>query len=228
MTPINRKYIIFIIVIVVIIGGAFLLDFRETTNSPNYQNISSERNIYHIVVAKQSPSSEIEDISLEEYLEHVFELPKESIADIVYDVREGSPHDKNYSPLNFSYYILIKGEPVKLKSNYENKNIVVKTKIGDEKLIPYITNPDYCELDSDCIIRDDFCSYGSFNYYHGFYDVYGCISSDYTEFECDTSNPSDECSSYNCTQDVEYEGVKCIKNKCVAEKKIGECTPWQQ
>lgn len=216
MTITNRKYIIFIILLIIIGAGFFLY----------YQKISKKNNIYHIVVTQKTSLQEPKNTFLIEILENIFGLPKKSISDIVYDTREGSPHNENSSPLNFTYYILVKGEPVKLKLKYENENVIIKTKIANEKLIPYITDPNYCAINSDCVIRDNFCSYGSFNHYHIFYDVWGCAASTATEFECDTANPPDECDSSNCTQEVKYEGAKCVKNKCVAEKKIGDCVPW--
>lgn len=218
MISIKPKYIIFILLIAFIAGGTFLF----------YQEFAQKSNVYRITIAKKSPSAELKDVFLKEDLENIFGLQKETIYNIAYDTREGSPHDKNSSPLNFSYYILIDGKPIRLKSNYENETVVVKTKIVDEKLRPYIVNSDYCEMDYDCVIRNDFCSYGAFNYYHGFYDVWGCGASTMTELECDTPNPPNECDSSNCTQEIKYKGVKCLNNKCVAEKKIGECAPWEQ
>lgn len=246
----NLKYILIVVILAAIIGGGILgyyylwikdLEAKlaelekklpEVKLLPGELTEEGKRsNIYRITIARKPGSPEPEVTFLRWYLEDLFTLSRESISDIVYDTREGSPFYPKYRGLDFAYYIFLGGEPTELRQVYENESVTVRVINVDEKLIPYLKDPDYCEVDTDCVVRTNFCGYGAFNYYHGFHDVWGCPVVSETEFEC--AEPErvelEECEmgwydeKMGCERDVEYTGIKCIENKCIAQNRIVKC-----
>lgn len=68
---------------------------------------------------------------------------------------------------NSSYFITLKEDipPLDFSKIHDHESFTVAVVIGEQTLFPYITNADYCEVDSDCTIRIEDCGQGAFNYY---------------------------------------------------------------
>lgn len=156
----------------------------------------------------------------------IFGLPQGSITDIVFDTREKHAFTaENFEDSPFYIvYITIKGD---LKQIYESKskegNITINVEKADKKLIPYIKDVNYCEVDADCVIRFNSCHYGAFNYYDSSLGT-GCGLVVLREFECDVWPPPEECAAnfgfpeFGGTE-LKYSEPKCLLDKCIAQKR---------
>lgn len=227
----NLGYL-FIVVVIAIIAGGFMIAVIQISECSYRQSLSHVTIIeketkeikttgWMINVSEKMDSPKAEFIFFRDYLRDLFDL---SIVTMVFDIRKGEPYK---TLTNFSYYILI-NEENELKDEYENESIIVRTSKIDESLIPYIKNPDYCEKDTDCVIRTDFCAYGAYNYYHAFHDVWGCPDLYENEFGCALPEPSEECyfgydEKLECFREIEYTGTKCLNNLCVAKNRTVNC-----
>jgi hypothetical protein len=86
----------------------------------------------------------------------------------------------------------------------------------DPKIIPYINDMKYCEVDSDCHESGYFCGSGVFNYYKKQVSGFGCydIDSSITEDEknmCDLSSKHPELS---------YTNIRCVSNQCTSDRAV--------
>lgn len=83
----------------------------------------------------------------------------------------------------------------------------------DGSLTKFVADPKYCNTDSDCKIRTNFCAYGAYNDYHPYAPVFGCGPGTYEGIEY-YSKIEAECGQSSF--EVEYSRVSCQTNKCVA------------
>lgn len=156
------------------------------------------------------------------------------IKNIVYNTKDGYP-DKggmkdgvSYRQYNSDFYIAIKGFSLDLTRTYKNEEAEAKLAFVDPKTIPYIENKDYCEVDNDCMIRDSFCGYGSFNKYEYYADVWGCESPPY---DLEVLNADGQPIFYDeiydekmsCNVRAKYAGVKCANHQCKGTGRTLSC-----
>ncbi len=179
---------------------------------------------YYLEMELKSPDQVPETYYLGEYLQNLLNLSKEKkfnevISKIVYDTREEKPRTPDHSEkYNSNYYIALKEGEI-IAGKYEDEYTTVNVSQVRTDLEPYIDNPDYCVTDSDCTIRMNFCTYGSFNYYHPFAEVWGCgPPSDETGY---TFLIYDE--KMDCETNVTFDGSKCLQNQCVGQKRQISC-----
>ena len=172
-------------------------------------------NWYHITIAKKQAITSDEPTP---YLRELFGLPEGKSFSLVYDTGEGDPYETRF---DFSYYIFINDQLIKLKDKYENENLIVEVANVDPKLMPYLEDSDYCESNEDCVIRSNFCAYGAFNYYQRFIDVWGCEQGFYPEE--DEKSLQELCNKETEHPEVKYTGAKCINHQCVAQGRTVTC-----
>jgi hypothetical protein len=127
------------------------------------------------------------------------------------------------------YYILVEPEFDKIDTEkiYSFLNFKIKASLADKKLLPFLLDPEYCEIDTDCSISNYFphCSYGAYNPYEEFFDVGGCESVIYPQEGDDYSeNIYNLCEDKSLFPNIEYDGAKCIENKCVPQNREIICT----
>jgi hypothetical protein len=192
------------------------------TTSPNKSSTH-----YYLKISLKSPNRQPPDeeyLFLGEYLQEILDLPKdkrsnEVISKIAYDTREGDPFAEENSKYNFNYYLVLKEGQIDTSRKYEDEYLEIRANSINSGLEPFIDNPEYCETDNDCVIRYEFCTYGSYNSYHDFADVWGCGSlsdkSGYTFQIFDDER--------GCTTDVQFSGSKCVSNKCVEQNRTIVC-----
>jgi hypothetical protein len=201
---------------------------QVTTPTPVNENL----NYYHLEIKLKDPKIEPPndpDNFLINYLAKALGLPKaennfQVIEKIVFDTREGYPWGtKNFSRFNFNYFIGINGAKLETKI-YEDNYTTIKVNPVEERLVPYLKDPDYCEMDNDCTLRSNFCTSGSFNFYHQYVEVWGC------EGMTDETNQSsfDRDQEMGCTTSVSYSGSKCENNKCIGQNRTVSCIETSQ
>ena len=197
------------------------------------QTTEVKKSTLFLVQIKEKPyaAKSEEYFFLKEQLEKLLGLSPDSISFIVNDLRKipiSSLYDSGSKEQVTPYYILFEEGPIVLNALYENEYLVARVMNTDNGLIPYIRDPDYFAIDADCTIRTNFCHYGAFNYFHPFYDVWGCAGITYTEFECSTPDSEAVCDSASheqvgCVREVEYTGVACVDHKCVPKSQTAQC-----
>lgn len=177
-------------------------------------------------------------------LPELFDLPmvREShggaidvIEKIVYDTKGGYPYQggikdgASYRQYNSDFFVRIKGFSLDLTKTYQNKYAKATLSYVDPQIIPYLENKDYCKQDSDCMTRDSFCGYGSFNTYEAYADIYGCESPAY---DLETVNAQGQPIFYDgehydqsmkCYIKASYSGSSCVKNQCKGTGRTLSC-----
>lgn len=165
------------------------------------------------------------------YLMEVLELGKpvstasfkKLIPSIVYDSTQGSPYGDNNNRFNHNYYIFLEPEVTSLDTQkvYLNDEFKATVSDVDAKLLPYIQDSNYCEMDTDCSVGYNFCSYGSYNKFRTYIDIWGCEGTQYPQ-----ENESELyaiCAIAKQSPEVKYIGSKCVSNKCVAQNREVVC-----
>ncbi len=136
-------------------------------------------------------------------------------------VREGNDNGSNTLSgtsypkkdyLNHQYYLLTDNEQLKEgKYGTDQVQIVVRS-AEDDNLGMYLADPLYCQQDSDCGYRSNFCEVGVFNPYHQFVTPWGCGG-----LEFQGLGPEIELKQrLGCTGRVEikYTNIRCVDNTC--------------
>lgn len=189
--------------------------------TPEAQRVSSDQWYYVKLKLKASDNEPLVETHypLREYLQEILELTEENIAqlEVVYDTREGNPSRNDISIYNFNYYV--KNEQVDPTTVYTDDYTTVQVGTVDRRTVGYLADADYCEKDSDCTIRHNFCTYGSFNYYHPYQDLWGCPV--VTDEEGNTFGAPDE--ERGCETVVKYQSSKCLDNTCTAQGRSVDC-----
>jgi hypothetical protein len=158
------------------------------------------------------------------YLLSALNFPKDQsytkiISKIVFDTRGRNSNEKNFSIYNSNYYLALKEGKIEAPKKFEDEYTVINVYPVKSSLEPYIDSPDYCKTDSDCTIRTNFCTYGSFNYYQEFLEAFGCETvadeTDYRYMILDEEK--------GCYTQVSYGGSKCLNNQCVGQNRKVFC-----
>ncbi len=149
---------------------------------------------------------------------------------IAFDIRETEPFaadlDGKSRKWNASYYMLVENYKIDVGRIYEDENLALEVTRTDQALTPYIKDNDFCKVDSECTVRFNYCSYGSYNYYQSFADVWGCGP------PSDSETKNEDGSYYNfgffdekmgCETDVKYSASRCINNQCVGQNRVVSC-----
>lgn len=118
-------------------------------------------------------------------------------------------------------YILMTIKNADLKPLYENDQYRVTLTPNDSLNIKYLYGDNYCQTNSDCLIKDYFCRYGAFNKYERIRTSYGCEGNIYDYQNDYHFGPYDEV--LGCKSQVIYQSTKCIDNKCVGQNRTIKC-----
>jgi hypothetical protein len=189
-----------------------------TSYVPSPSPTFGESDIYMIKVATYSAFVLPKDIYyLDEYLQSLFGIDSE----IAYDTREGNPY--RIDPYNLIYFLLTKSKAITPGKTYGVKGISLTVSRTKPSLLPYIVDSKYCVVDTDCSVRENFCSYGGFNHYSHYRAVWGCGP----PTDEDAPGGPREFEIYNdtmkCATDVTYTDATCIKNQCTGQNRIETC-----
>lgn len=145
---------------------------------------------------------------------------EEIVMRIYFDTRLGSPYKVDGDNKYKMSYLLLTDKILDTNKIYEKDGLRVVVSDADKGLINYLKDPDYCEQESDCVIRENLCDYGSFNYYQEYHSIFGCGPAYYPEVGKDSRELEEE---NNCSVEVSYNSSKCISNRCVGEELHIQC-----
>jgi hypothetical protein len=146
---------------------------------------------------------------------------KNIILRIFYDSTQVSPYGDN--KFNHEYFIFLEPgtETLDTQKIYKTKELTATVSKADPKLLPYVQDVNYCQIDADCSVGHNFCRYASYNKFRAYEDIWGCESENYPQEDaeklwamCDTTKQHAE---------VRYTDSRCISNKCVAQNKEMLC-----
>jgi len=214
---------------------------KATTEKMINDNITAE-NFYRVQLQLNSGVSEpkpddfngdYSTSNLGDYLVNILQLgkPTANISYdnffylIAYDSTQGEPYG-NASKFNSDYYIFLKSGVgvIDLQKTYKNAEFSAVVSKASPKLLPFIKNPNYCELNTDCLVRNNWCDYASFNKFKTF-RLGGCEYGNYpqeNEKELSATCPP-AIDPMVSPYEVKYTGSKCISNKCVAQNREVKC-----
>ncbi|OGK19854.1 hypothetical protein A3C23_04075 [Candidatus Roizmanbacteria bacterium RIFCSPHIGHO2_02_FULL_37_13b] len=198
---------------------------QEMQKTTEFHNESIESNVYRLELRLKTgaslPLGSEQSYGLGNYLLGILELPKsENYSDVLnisYDTTKVKEFNKFEN--NNDYYVVLKKGSLIDNKIYEDKYSTIRVVKEDASLSAYLLNSDYCSTDNDCILRFNFCSYGSYNNFSNYADVWGCgppsDETGYTYGICDENK--------KCITDVKFSGSKCIANKCVGQNREVTC-----
>ncbi len=191
------------------------------TASPQVVNTD----LYVIDVRSKSPVV-LKDESIGE-LDEIKELLKIPVSvnnfGLVYNASKVSnPYIK---PLKGEFYLSFPSGQLAV-GKYENAKYDGTLAKANPKLAPYVSDSSYCEIKSDCQVRDHFCGYGAYNSYDPFINSgWGCEGRHYPQEDQNFLNQQcDVAISYPV---VEYSGADCVSNRCVPTGRTITCQPGQ-
>ncbi len=129
------------------------------------------------------------------------------------DSGPGGPSYPKDNYLNGKYYLLTDNDQLS-DGMYGTSQVQIKlsTPSSPENLGLYLADPKYCQQDTDCLYRANFCTIGAFNSYHQFIVPWGCGTGDFEGL----GNSEELRASLGCQTDVEvkFDSLKCISNRC--------------
>jgi len=131
------------------------------------------------------------------------------------------PNNPEDDFLNGKYYLLTDNDQLK-DGTYGTSQVEIKlSSTGVKNLGSYLADPKYCQQDSDCQYRANFCSIDVFNVYHQFDTTWGCGQLDYESL----GNYEDLQTKLNCQSDIDvkYDSLKCVNNSCQAVNAQAVC-----
>ena len=114
--------------------------------------------------------------------------------------------------LNGKYYFLSK-DGIK-EGIYETEDVQITVSDPPHPNIEkYLINQKYCQQDSDCEYRTNFCTIGAFNKYHPYVSVWGCGPAEYEDLD---GNEIEVKKRLECSGQigVSYDSVNCVDNLC--------------
>ncbi len=193
--------------------------------TPNQPSNTTGKRVYKLTLKSDKTDENKQPQFLTEYLPKLLDisLSSEQQSDnfiLSTDTKNSSTVHKN--KLNNEYYLATDLSIKVGETSADGVNIRVKEL--SSSLVPYLLDAKYCQVDRDCGVRSNFCEIGAFNAYHRYYDVWGCEAPNYEGFE-DENNPEVQASEGKicANYDVQYSGVKCVSNSCVALKPTITC-----
>lgn len=186
--------------------------------TPNQTDNTTGKKAYKLTLRSDKTDENMQPQFLTEYLPQLLDisLSSEQQSDnfiLSTDTKNVSTVHKN--KLNNEYYLATDLSIKVGETSADGVNIRVKEL--SSSLVPYLLDAKYCQVDRDCGVRSNFCEIGAFNAYHRYHDVWGCGAPDYEGFEGE-NNPEVQASEGKicANYDVQYSGVKCVSNSCVA------------
>jgi len=135
------------------------------------------------------------------------QVEEDSVA-LIYDSQTQDPRLDSFDG---KFYLFVKGKVA--GSHFSNQQIsfTVLEEV-DKSLIPYFKEPfpQYCQTDDDCEADFNFCTYGVYNKYRYYHDVWGCGPMYDVEYDC-------------LVESMDFESTACVDNQCVGFNKTVVC-----
>ncbi len=171
-------------------------------------------------VVEMTSSLNTQDLSLVNFILDSLLTPKNSTTNYSYflytesvkntDSSIGGPNYPKDNYLNSKYFLLTDNNQLN-DGVYGTAQVQIKLSTT-KNLGLYLADPKYCQQDTDCQYRANFCTIGAFNSYHQFLIPVGC-GLGYFE---GLGNSEELRTSLGCQTEVEvkYDSLKCASNSC--------------
>ncbi|MBM3209022.1 hypothetical protein FJZ40_01905 [Candidatus Shapirobacteria bacterium] len=133
----------------------------------------------------------------------------------------GGPNYPKDNYLNSKYFLLTDNNQLS-DGVYGTNQVQIKLSTSSTKNLGlFLADPKYCQQDTDCQYRANFCTIGAFNPYHQFATPWGCGPGDFEGL----GNSEELHTSLGCQTDVEvkYDSLKCVSNSCQAVNAKAVC-----
>jgi hypothetical protein len=112
---------------------------------------------------------------------------------------------------NADYFLVITAGSLTTKT-FETEELKGNLELADEQHKPYLLSKRFCEKNTDCVLRESYCTLGAFNRFDTYLDVWSCAPGKITQENIIVGTYNTE---YQCTTDVIYESSACQANQCV-------------
>lgn len=131
-------------------------------------------------------------------------------------------HDKNFdiSGSRNTFYLFAPTDAASLNAPHDIFDIQIESE--NPELEPYLSNPNYCQADADCVDKYNFCNVGAYNGYHEWV-TFGCgyITGvqGYTTEELKAATSKCPLSEFSGEPSfsADFSTAKCIDNSCQAQ-----------
>lgn len=180
---------------------------ENTQNSPVPTFDPSKASWYKVRIKVDDPFEIIDQYSI---IANTLNLNSNDFSDtLVFDTRSTDPYKNLYSKsdqdyyrtrYNNDYFVFLNKTKVDTKKTYSKNNFTINASEIDQKLASFLEDASYCQVDTDCVIRNEICSNGAYNHYSQMPPTFGC------------SGSFDE---NGCNIEKKYTGAKCQQNKCI-------------
>ncbi len=192
----------------------------EATPSPT---VAVKSGVYTVKMtlldSLKKPTTQNGYFTLVKYLASRLKFSADEAA-VYFDTRITQDMNRDSGMFNGQYILWLKSGLLETPIEDEDGFVKLLVTSLDEKIIPYLHNPQtnandamYCEVNGDCSVRDNICSIGAYNSYQIFVDVYGCGPDGQYEISKDGS----------CWRKKKLSNPRCIKNTCTATVELGVC-----
>src|SRR3989344_291170 len=210
-----KKIVIILVIIIAVVVVVGIVKLPEESNNepisvvPSNVNLATE-NLYKVKLDSRSEAFVFKDPSdhlLSDYIISTLGLPVSTtkISLIAYEpTKTPDPYGKD--KFNSEYFISINAN-VDTQKLYKTSDLTITVAGVDQKFWPFIKNPSYCEIDSDCSVGRNFCSYGSYNNFRILnLSPWGCESTRYSQE--DVGQLWSKCDASKQHPEVEYSSSK--------------------
>ena len=155
--------------------------------------------IYDLTVSLKPEAATVSGFMLADLLAEAFNLP----------LVIGQPYpitalNIEASPSAGRFYIVFPASSVLKESYYESKWLQVRVKPADQKLQPYLLNNTFCQVDTDCLIRQSYCTVGAFNRFDPYLENVTCLQ----------TSPIPTCPAQETAV-----SPRCVANRCLTQVK---------
>jgi hypothetical protein len=185
------------------------------------QPTSIPLSVYYLVIVRKPDAPLPIESRLIDYVSRSLKLPRQTlIRKIVFDTRQGNPYRDQTAKFNFSYYLIVEGSLPTL-GKFDNYATSFNLEVVNQSILPLLEESDYCHTDLDCMVRDDFCTYGAFNIYQTFLEQWAC------QGKVDEFGEAlifyDE--TQQCKAQTVFDEPACINNRCIPQQQASLCLP---
>lgn len=196
-----------------IVTNAVLEKFETaSTNSDVYKITIDEKSGYDVSAGYPGGESLLTD-----YLVSLLGISTDDIQNIAWNTDEETPYNSEVSIIRL--YVVTESD---IAGTHDDAYASTTVESIDPNIEPYLQNTDYCEEPSDCVVRNNFCAYGSYNKYHPYIDVWGCEMelTDETGYEYGTDIIDPD---LGCQTEVNFTGSTCSNNVCTGTGRTVTC-----
>lgn len=201
-----------------------VVEEASESSQPAMVTITDEVEAYRLVVADASASAATGERELGEFVVEALGLDVKTSDEYEFELLYGTDE---YSSTNFDYsakwernYWVLVSDGLVEPGVVEYEGVVLELAAAEEALEPALSSVKYCQVDADCAIRGNFCTYGAFNRYQPYVEGWSCVGAPVSE-EDEEFGVYDQ--SRQCRTQLEFTRAECRENQCVGVDKRIVC-----